>query len=308
LVPYKYSGAVLRSKKAFKYGYIEMRYKLSNIAPGNYNAYGPNLWMWNGGTDGINYYNEIDIFEQDGTTWNMDMNCHFCKMTPSYYNQHPGSNPSDTLFWNGKHCGGGTNPPYEPYAQYFTGPYNGGTWHTVGCEWTPEYIDNYYDSNDTIRRFSATKLPIIDQLAKMPLIIDCYMPALQYCTPFNDTYTVAPFNYDIDYIRVYQINQVSNCAYSSPVTFLNTSSATYESKLYKGLTIGGTGGSAVFSSGNHHLAAQDYVLLQEGFEVNGTANVTISTMKCQTGQTKDDNDYNTFDPNIINDIIKCKRH
>ena len=43
-------------------------------------------------------------------------------------------------------------------------------------------------------------------------------------------------------------------------------------------------GSAVFNAGVHHLAAQDYVLLQEGFEVSGTGTVMISTKSCQPNQ------------------------
>jgi len=41
----------------------------------------------------------------------------------------------------------------------------------------------------------------------------------------------------------------------------------------------------VFNSGIHHLAGQDYVLLQEGFEASGSnTTLIISTMNCQAGQ------------------------
>ena len=89
------------------------------------------------------------------------------------------------------------------------GGYNGGTWHTVGCEWTPAYTDFYYDSNDTIRRYSDTKLPI-HNLDSMYMIIGLGMPPDNYCIQYQQGYTPTKINYDIDYVRVYQINEVNN--------------------------------------------------------------------------------------------------
>jgi hypothetical protein len=92
--------------------------------------------------------------------------------------------------------------------------------------------------------------------------------------------------------------------------FKHTGSGTYQSILYRDLTIGGPGDSAVFSSGTHHLAGQDFVLLQEGFEVSRTSTVIISTMKCQPDQTityNINNPSGELDSRIINDIKRAKQ-
>jgi hypothetical protein len=38
-------------------------------------------------------------------------------------------------------------------------------------------------------------------------------------------------------------------------------------------------------SGSYHFSGQDYVLLQDGFKVSGTATAIISIMKCQPKQS-----------------------
>lgn len=142
----------------------------------------------------------------------------------------------------------------------------------------------------------------------MPFIIDGYTPTPNYCVPFVEGTTQMPFNYDIDYVKVWQINQ--NCI---PQSFLNTGSGTYISTLWQSLTIGGSGGSAIFNSGKHHLAAQDYVLLQEGFEASGAnTTVTISTKACQSGQTTYKKAFANppinIDASKMNDIKNSHQH
>ena len=299
LVPYKFSGAMLMGKEKYKYGYVEMRYKLRDLFESDDNAYGPNLWMWH--SDSSVRYSEIDIFEQRGKDWRMAMNFHFRKFKPD-----TSTIWKDTVFWHGF---GNQVTPSCPYPSVLEEslPYNGGTWHVVGCEWTPDHIDTYYDSDDTIRRFSASKLPVY-RLTAMPLIVDCYMPAVQYCIPFDDTATRVPFFYDIDYIRVYQINQSDDCE-STPGYFAEFDTNDYESILYRDLTVGG-GGGAVLDSGSFHLAGQDFVLLQSGFEVSGTADVIISTTPCQNDQYHGRESGLQYwqwpDPCMINDMLEAK--
>jgi hypothetical protein len=303
LVPFKFSGAMLKGKEKYKYGYIEMKYKLRDLQIAPYNAYGPNLWMYGSYTNAN--YSEIDKFEQRGTDWHMDLNFHFRKKSPDSSNIW-----KDTVFWHGKNWKDSvfiSTPYHDQINQSLS--YNGGTWHTVGCEWTPDHIDTYYDSDDTIRRFSVLKLPV-DSLTAMPLIIDLYMPAAQYCIPFNDTNTRVPFFYDLDYIRVYQINQVCNCASTSGF-FPNFATNDYTSRLYRDLTIGG-GGSAILSNGSFHLAGQDFVLLQSGFEASGTADVIISTTPCQPDQARiadsTQSNYEMPDRSTLNDMKEAKSH
>jgi len=301
LVPFKFCGAMLLGRNKFKYGYFEMRYKLIDLENASWNAYGPNFWMWS--SDSSAKYSEIDIFEQRGTDWRMGMNFHFRKTDPGNSNEW-----QDTVFWHGI---GDSITLNTPYLSKIEGSlsYNGGVWHTIGCEWTPDHIDTYYDSDDTIRRFSILKLPV-NRLIAMPMIIDLYMPAAQYCIPFDSIRTVRPFHYDIDYVRVFQINQVSNCDTTSGI-FSSFTPNDFVSKLYRDLTIGG-GGSAILNSGSFHLAGQDFVLLQSGLEASGTADVIISTTPCQPDQIivtdSSGSDYSMPDLRVLRDLQKAKIH
>ena len=289
--PFKFTTAILFGKYNFKYCYVEMSFRTNGpSAASPYNAYAPNFWMW--AADSTAAYSEIDISEMEGRNWttapcmhyrhfpNLDTNGTFIP-PPSGYTD------ADTAYWNANDFW--DTSTYVPYLRYHTPvntPFTTGNWHTIGCEWTPDYIDIYYYtlSADTFLRFSANKFPPIKQLCAMPIIIDNYTPAPRdsFLIPFNPINTQMPFNYDIDYVRVYQVKQ--HCISK---TFLNTSSATYADTLWQNLTIGGSGGSAIFNSGNHHLAANDFILLQEGFEVSGTGTVLINTMSCQSDQSMD---------------------
>ncbi len=256
---FKYTTAMLYSKYKFKFGYFEIKYRLSNINSSSINSYGPNFWLW--ANDANTYWSEIDIYEQRGSDWKKGPNTAY-RLTSS----------STTFIGN------------QIYSDPFTDPANttnnGGTWHVSGCEWTPDYADFYYDDNDMFRRY-ADNLTYVGDMTAMNIIADVYMPSFQFCIAYDTVNTQQPFNYDIDYIKAYQLKY--NCISK---TFLNTSSSTYADTLWQDLTIGGSGGSAVFNSNTHHLAGQDFVILQEGFEVSGANTaLIISTKPCPTGQT-----------------------
>ncbi len=54
------------------------------------------------------------------------------------------------------------------------------------------------------------------------------------------------------------------------------------SKLYKSLTLAGTGYSATFNNGIATAEGTDYVLLQEGFEIGSNMEMLIQTEHCWT--------------------------
>ena len=140
----------------------------------------------------------------------------------------------------------------------------------------------------------------------MPIIIDNYMPAFQYCIWFDSLLTKQPFYYDIDYVRVYQVKQ----EYVNK-SLLNSSSNSFESKVYKSLTLGGFGVNAVFTNDKHHFCAEEYVLLQEGVEISGSnTEVSISCRPYQHDQWIEQRNAKSpseeYNPNIINDLIKAK--
>jgi len=284
--PFHFTKAMIISKYIFTNGYFEMRYRLPDGWEGAAtNSYSNAFWMWGGSQpcDDSARYCELDIFEQRSTDWKMDANIHYRQWAPQ--DTTCGTNSvSDTVMWDALYFPeyGQSATQFRPYPSQYPGPYaTDSVWYTIGCEWTPDYVDIYYNTDDTTRRFSNSKMPV-NKLKDMCMQIDGDMNHTNYCVPYtaNDH---PYYDYDIDYVRVYQVNQAKNCpmAYGN---FLNTSSATYSDSLYRTLTVGGTGGSAVFNAGVHHLAAQDYVLLQEGFEVSGTGTVIISTKSCQPNQ------------------------
>lgn len=318
VMQFKYSTAMLKSRYSFTNGYFEIRYRLPDNYPASqYNAFGPNFWIWSASRNCSDSaaYSEIDFFEQEGQQWKMGASIHYKQWEPSWVNPNPTPSAkcknqnilaSDTVFW---HATG--NPPnqYAPYAPKMFGPYAGGIWHTVGCEWTPDYTDFYYDTNDTIRRYSNTLLPIRNLYNMSILIGTSMMPPDNYCIPYISGQSPTSIRYDIDYVKVYQINQVNNCPATSG-SFPSFTTNNYTSKLYKNLTVGG-GGTAILNSGLYHLAGQDYVLLQDGFEASGSATVIISTTKCQPRQGTT---YNLTDPNsnyeqrIINDMNTARQN
>jgi len=274
---FKYTTALLWSKYKFKYGYFEIKYRLSNYNASSISSYGPNFWLW--ANDANSYWSEIDVHEQRGSDW---------KKGPSVHYQQTSSS---TEYHSGQIYG-------DPFADPNNTTSNGGTWHVSGCEWTPDYADFYYDSNDRFKRYDDNQVYVGD-LSPMNLIADIYMPAFQFCISYDTVNTSVPFNYDIDYINAYQLKY--NCVSK---TFLNTSSSTYADTLWQDLTIGGSGGSAVFNSNTHHLAGQDFVLLQEGFEVSGASTtLTISTKPCPTGQTMSYTPISTTPPSNSSTII-----
>jgi hypothetical protein len=71
-------------------------------------------------------------------------------------------------------------------------------------------------------------------------------------------------------------------------------------------------GSIAFTSSISHLAAQDYVFLDEGFEASGAyTTVIISTMPCQNDQIFNYSSSPMLDPNYSrhkNDLIKARTH
>lgn len=280
LVPFKYTGAMMRSKERFKYGYFEYKFKVDNPAhdlpdSATYNAYGPNFWLWNSDTNNYNpagmprqpaKYSELDILELRGTNWTGDANIHYQKMEADTFFHAKGDITLDSNIV--------APSPYDKIDTYLLP----NIWHTVGCEWTKQYADFYYDAPNFHRRYSDS-LTKIDELIEMPITIDNYMPAFQFWIHFDTLLTKHPIYYDIDYVKVYQAKQ----EYVDK-NLLNATSLSFESKVYKSLTVGGAGGNAIFNTGKQHLCAEEFVLLKENTEVSGDAEVTISCRPYQHDQ------------------------
>ena len=225
------------------------------------------------------YYSEIDIYETDGRTWQADANSHYSYDTEGWGSAHS---------WNNN-----STYPYNPQKSDPVLPHQ---WHTMSCEWTPDYADFYYDNNFH-RRFSDNRCQI-DSLIEMMIIVDNTMPALNYLIPYVENVTIQPVYYDIDYVRVYQIK-------IDTIDYVSTSNSTFESKLYKSLITDNTINTHVNSS-KQHLCATDYVILNPGFEYSANCGLIISCKKCPQFQYHGNGE--TISPSDYGEIIEYFRN
>lgn len=250
--PYKYTNGMLASLKKFKYGYFEIKFKVNGITwPSNYNSFTPTFWLFDGNTTVP--WSEIDVYEINGTNGYFGNNIHVI------------ADPNDTTH----------NASNE--ISFDTSLVNITQWHTASVNWTPKYIDFFLDGQFLNRSTKDTN----QYLLPMPMYIENGVPPLNFCIPIDSVNTPFPVTYEIDYVKVYQPKL--DCA--NDASFCNTTHATFNYKIYKSLTIGGSGCSATFNNGNSHLAGTDFVLLQEGFEAGSNITMTIDTPPCYTGMT-----------------------
>jgi hypothetical protein len=255
-MPFKYTNGMLASKRTFKYGYIEMKFRIPEFNNPSYtlNTYhssGPTFWML--GNIPSQPYSELDIYE------GMANNCQY------------------TNNWHVVTTNGGRHND-NPY------PENGGThnlnygqWHTVGVNWTPTYLDFYLDDN-LIRRQDRDS---VSQLDTMYLYIENIIPNTENCFSIDSVNTPFPIHYDIDYVKVW--NPKLDC--STDKVYTNVTQASYDPKIYKSLLISGSGYSATFTSGFTHFASNNGIELREGFEVSSNGTALLETLPCFSGMT-----------------------
>lgn len=240
---FKYSNGSLASTKKFRFGYFEIKFRLpSNISTPNIdNNYLPTCWLFTGGATLTPSHSEIDIYEIDGRTNDF---------TNSVYFQH------DTSYYKfGDHA-----------ANIAT--VSSGVWHTASVDWTKEHIDFYYDGN-FIRRETAHA----DSLDAMSALIEAYVPNEWSRRNVDPVNTAFPYVYEIDYYKVYQINE--DCSNSK--TYTNATAATFESKLYKDLTLNT---NCYFNNGTVSALGNDFVLLDEGTTIDNNMTMYIDVKPC----------------------------
>ena len=137
-----------------------------------------------------------------------------------------------------------------------------GGYHTFGIDWRPDKIDFYYDGS--LFRTSNVAGIFPNKLNEMHMIIDINHPTLGFDVLVDTVNTIFPFEYTIDYVRCWQYKQYCD----SVLNQCNFNSATFDPALYKQISVGGSGCNASIPSGkNISFRANDFVLLQEGFEV-----------------------------------------
>lgn len=253
-IPFRYSSAMLYSKVDFKYGYFETRFRFPAWVSSIANAFHPSFWMYNASSSVP--WSEIDIFEIYGTTGRVTNAIHV-----------------DATVDNNAACTDDATLPSSNERII-----NLSQWHKIGCNWTPDSIVFYLD--DTIlRRNNVFYDDTNKYLLPMPLIIDNPVNLWFGCLGVDSLNAQFPFTMEIDYIKAWQ----PKLACDTSKIYCNINANTFKSKVYKNLTIGGGGCSTVFNNGKSSAIANDFVLLQEGFEVGSNMDMVIGIEPCWNG-------------------------
>jgi len=265
-IPFEFSTSMLYSKKLFRYGYFEIKFKLPEppTPPKRHLGFGPNFWLYNADKNGNNgwknYASEIDIFEINSyDSLNNQSNLYTS-------NVHYQNCPVDSLCHK------------QSMAEY--GHISSNVWHTAGVNWTPSKLEFYFD-NTLIRELIGESLDIpFDSLISMPIWIDVNAPASNFCVAFdtiNSNGTSFPYVYTINCVKVWHMEH--SC--STVKNYCNFSPLLYDSKLYKSVTIGGQGCNASISNQNFvSIYATDFIELNEGVSVDANSTVVLDIQNC----------------------------
>ncbi|HEY1040057.1 MAG TPA: family 16 glycosylhydrolase [Bacteroidia bacterium] len=251
LVPYKYSSGMLLSKEKIKFGYIEMRYRIPGWTPNPHNGYSVNFWMY---ANDPTPHSELDIFEVDGRQGRFTNNVHV------------------DAGWDS--IKGISDDPIPVSLQQNV---DLSQWHTTACNWTPDSISFYLDG--VFQRRTLNQYDTNQYLLPMPIIVDLGLEATNFCTTV-DSLTDFP-TWEIDYIKVWQPKLACDTAKS----YCNITASAFNSKIYKNLSIGGSGCTANFNNGKISALGTEYVLLQEGVEIGNNMETLIDVWTCWEGQS-----------------------
>lgn len=266
----------LMSNQRFKYGYFEIKCQLPQLtANQNNKGIGANFWLWHHNYPGENVcWSEIDIFEFK---------------SPPNLGSH-----NYTMAAHSEKC--------DTDAHHYTTDYNFGsidfaTPHIFAVAWYPSRIDYFIDNNliYSISENTSPNFPlsVIQDLQPMPLILDVNV-FTDAETP--DDNTLFPYNYDIDYIKVYALN-TSKC-YN---TYNNCDLNTYENSIYDNIIIGGSCNPTIINGQNKFLRAVNGITINGGFTIELGATFAAETkMECHTqevtSQPITNNDFATDCP------------
>jgi len=248
---FNYTTGMLYSKMKIRYGYFEIRCKLPEPQnPHETKGLGPNFWIFDGNCD-IAEYSEIDVFEFASEYGNM-VNMFTCN---SHY----------------RDVGGGTMQSY-PIPEFFTIDFD--DFHIFSAEWGADRIIYYIDN---IPIFISPN-PYPDDMCPMNIIVDINHPSNNFCDTAVSPFTVFPYIYEIDYVKVWQLKQ--HC--DDDITICNFNPNIFDFAIYKSISIGGLGCTPTISSGeNITLRATQSIVLDYGFTVESGAEFLAETTPCQ---------------------------
>jgi hypothetical protein len=139
--------------------------------------------------------------------------------------------------------------------------------HTLGCEWTPNYVKFYYD-----RDWVMTSDHYSDKLVPMGFIL--HADADRYGMPPTMT---LPYKMDINYIKVWKMKM--DC--SNYIDVCSFDPSTYDHKNKQYIKISRSGRSTTITSGtNVNLHASDYIEIKKNFTVEKGAEFSIMVSPC----------------------------
>lgn len=261
---FKYTTGLLISQAKFKYGYFETRIKLpDHVTNNDIKGLGPAFFLYNQNGTAVNNWSEIDVFEfagkydGDGMYNKLTSNVHYRHCSPASFTITGCNTTYDTSHWTG-------------FKNYPTSIAFNNQFHKIGMHWTPDKIDFYLDDvqyhhiDSTSNTFNTSP----SKMMEMPMIMGISHPSTNFSTHTDTINTKFPYNFEIDYVKVWQYKQYCD----STLNICNFNSSSYDPAIYKEVKVGspsaGTGCGPTISSGqNVSFIGKNYVLLDEGFNV-----------------------------------------
>ena len=263
-----YSSGVLFGLSEQKYGYFEVRFKISNIpsTPDSLNGLSANAWLWRSWAPFSCVWSEIDLAEIDCIDHRHTCNviydpnqCDSVYVGPPMYQNIPIPSQSNMR------C---VSDPCNPTTDFNLMP----GWHIYSAVWHPNGIAIYVDNIQINKTF-------LGGTGMYPLnwIIGPGTGAYQFSDSIGPN-TLLPFFMDVDYVRTYTLNMdCANVVNTCSFNFLS-----HDNKVKKSITIGGTGCSNTMptsgSGSNVALRATDFIEIKGEFTVPVGSQLSIETI------------------------------
>lgn len=267
-----YTSGQIISKQNFKYGYFEIYCKIPYMLPISFPLFqtgdglSPTFWLWP--QDVNEYYNsnviwsEIDIFEIDAKNNKNTFNVH--------YEDNIIDNNDPTL------------PTWSLWQQdtllnyYYYLPIDFSSFRKFGCEWTPNYISFYIDdiliyTTEVRYLFNNTWNQYTDRLLRMNIWAGIATAANNFQKEITSR-TLLPYEFEIDYIRVYELKIDCNNDFYSSYGYSN-----FDNKVKRHIELS----SPIPMWQNFSFRATQSIDLENGFEVPLGSSVYINNSDCE---------------------------
>lgn len=242
----------LTSETKFKYGYFEIKVRLPKPPSGKTNrGIGANFWLnWHDEIlSTVSDVSEIDIVEfihGKGNSHYASLNTHH--EPPNGVRTH--ERDSD-LSWE----------------QFHFGHLNDGGWHKIAAAWTPNKIDFFRDDRMVYRSHHSPSA-MIPQRIVVDLNVFTGSEAIDHTT-------LLPYHYEVDYVRVYRMNN-NYCKASLSTCDIDD---IYPS-VYRRIDINGNCNPTVHSGDTVICRAAEGITLQSDFTVMPGATFVADISSC----------------------------